>query len=182
MKQTKSGEITDAFWEQAEPLLPCKERDPDKSCQRKLGGGRHPLDPRKPLEAICYVLRTGIPWKALPQDFGASSAVHRSFRFWWEQGFFKAMRIAGFTSYEEAVGIPWAWLSADGCMTKAPLAQEAVGKKRQQTPYARSRKRSAPIPRRNRHEVSYLEAVLDAFVIARPDIVEQPHHWCLYNG
>ncbi|MDR1985535.1 MAG: transposase [Treponema sp.] len=86
------------------------------------------MDPRKPLEAIFYVLRTGIPWKTLLQDFGASSAVHRSFRFWWEQGFFNALRIAGLTSYEEAVGIPWAWLSADGCMTKAPLAQEAVGK------------------------------------------------------
>ncbi|MDR1985922.1 MAG: transposase [Treponema sp.] len=36
---------------------------------------------RKTLEAIFYVLRTGIQWKALPKDFGTSSAVHRYFRF-----------------------------------------------------------------------------------------------------
>jgi transposase len=157
MKQKNSWEITDAFWEKAAPLLPRKERNPNKNYRRKPGGGRSPLDPRKTLEAIFYVLRTGIQWKALPQGFGASSAVHRYFRFWCEEGFFKALWITGLASYEEAAGIQWEWLSADGCMTKAPLAQETVGKnptdrgkKRQQTPYARRRCGSASVPGRNR--------------------------------
>jgi transposase len=156
MKQKKSGEITDAFWEQAAPLLPRKERNLNKQYQRKPGGGRPPLNPRKTLEAIFYVLRTGIPWKALPRDFGASSAVHRYFRFWYEEGFFKALWSAGLASYEEVAGIRWEWLNADGCMTKAPLAPETVGrnptdpgKKRQQTPYARRRCGSTPVPGRN---------------------------------
>jgi hypothetical protein len=36
---------------------------------------------------------------------------------------------AGLENHAEAEGINGTWLSADGCMSKAPLAQEAVGKK-----------------------------------------------------
>ena len=149
MKQNHSWEITGEFWKQVEPLIPRKERDTTKSCRRKPGGGRHPMEPRKVLEAIFYVLRTGVQWKALPKEFGAASSIHRYFRCWCEQGLFQAMWGAGLHTYDEVQGIKWSWLSADGCMTKAPLAREAAGKnpadrwkKRQQTPYARRRGRS----------------------------------------
>ncbi|MDR0688898.1 MAG: transposase [Spirochaetaceae bacterium] len=128
MKQKHSWEITDGFWKLVEPLIPCKERDVTKTYRRKPGGGCHPLNPRTVLEAIFYVLRTGIQWKALPKEFGSSSSIHRYFRFWCEQGFFQAMWVAGLEKYDEVQGIKWPWLSADGCMTKAPLAQEAAGK------------------------------------------------------
>jgi transposase len=88
MKQKHSWEITDAFWEKAGPLVPRKTRDQNKEYQRKPGGGRPPLAPWKVLEAIFYVLRTGIQWKAHPKEFGAASAIRRYFRFWCEQGFF----------------------------------------------------------------------------------------------
>ena len=150
MKQKHSWEITDAFWEKAQPLIPKRERDSNKDYQRKPGGGRPPMEPRKVLKAIFYVLRTGIQWKALPKTFGAASAIHTYFLFWCEKGFFQALWIAGLDCYDEVKGIDWTWLSADGCMTKAPLAVETVGKnptdrgkKRQQTPPARRRRRSA---------------------------------------
>ena len=95
--------------------------------QRKPGGGRPPMSPRKVLEAIFFVLRTGIQWKALPKSFGSSSSIHRYFKFWAEAGFFKALWASGLKKYDEVVGINWEWLSGDGCMTKAPLAQETVG-------------------------------------------------------
>jgi transposase len=60
MKQTAAWKITDALWEKAKPLLPRKDRDPRKTYQRKPGGGRPSLDPRKTLDAVFYVLRTGI--------------------------------------------------------------------------------------------------------------------------
>jgi len=129
MKQTHSWEITDAFWEAAQLLIPRRERDSNKTYQRKPGGGRTPMEPRKALEAIFYVLRTGIQWKALPKTFGAASAIHAYFLFWCEQGFFQALWVAGLEEYDEAKGIDWTWLSGDGCMAKAPLAQETVGKK-----------------------------------------------------
>ena len=152
MKQHKSWEITDAFWEAAQPLIPQRERDANKAYQRKPGGGRPAMDKRRVLQAIFYVLRTGIQWKALPKTYGAASAVHSYFRFWCEKGFFENLWIAGLARYQEAQGIDWERLSADGCMTKAPLAQETVGpnptdrgKKRQQTPYARRWRRSATV-------------------------------------
>jgi transposase len=157
MKQKHSWEITDAFWEKAEPLVPRKKRDNSTEYQRKPGGGRRAMEPRRVLEAIFYVLRTGIQWKALPKEFGAASAIHRYFRFWCEQGFFEALWGAGLHTYTEVTGINWTWLSADGCMSKAPLALEAVGKnptdrgkKRQQTPYARRRSGSTAVPGGNR--------------------------------
>jgi len=157
MKQKHSWEITDEFWAFAEPLIPKKTRDPDKEYRRKPGGGRRPIEPRKVLEAIFFVLRTGIQWKALPKDFGASSAVHRYFMFWSEAGFFKALWACGLRKYDEAKGINWTWLSGDGCMTKAPLAQETVGanptdrgKKREQAAYVRGRRRGAPCDGNNR--------------------------------
>ena len=56
--------------------------------KRKPGEGRKPLDKRKVLEGIFYVLRTGCQWKALPKEYGASSSVHDYFREWSEAGFF----------------------------------------------------------------------------------------------
>jgi transposase len=128
MKQQHSWEITDTFWEAAKPLIPKRVRQTARKYHRKPGGGRHPMDPRRVLEAIFYVLRTGIQWKAIPKEFGAASSIHRYFRFWCEQGFFQALWVAGLKNYDETKGIDWTWLSADGCMSKAPLAQEAVGK------------------------------------------------------
>jgi transposase len=157
MKQKHSWEITDEFWAVAEPLIPKKTRGCDKEYQRKPGGGRHPMEPRKVLAAIFFVLRTGIQWKALPKDLGSSSAVHRHFMFWAETGFFKALWACGLRKYDEAKGINWTWLSGDGCMTKAPLAQETVGanptdrgKKRQQAAYPRRRHRGTPCHGNNR--------------------------------
>jgi transposase len=128
MKQQHSWEVTDAFWEAARPLIPKRERETAREYHRKPGGGCHAMNPRTVLEAIFYVLRTGIQWKAIPKTFGAASSIHRYFRFWCEQGFFQALWIAGLEHYEEGRGIDWTWLSGDGCMSKAPLAQEGVGK------------------------------------------------------
>ena len=157
MRQEKSWEITDAFWEAAEPLIPERERDSNKTYKRKPGGGRPPMEPRRVLEAIFYVLRTGIQWNALPKTFGSSSSIHCYFRFWCEKGFFQDLWVSGLSRYNETQGINWGWLSADGCMTKAPLAQEAAGrnptdrgKKRQQTPYARRRRGRTTVVSGNR--------------------------------
>jgi len=157
MRQNKSWEITDEFWEAAKPLIPLRERDSNKVYKRKSGGGRPPMNQRRVLEAIFYVLRTGVQWNALPKTFGSSSSIHRYFQLWCEKGFFEALWIRGLEKYDEVKGICWTWLSLDGCMTKAPLAQETVGKnptdrgkKWQQTPFARRRDRSTTINSSNR--------------------------------
>jgi transposase len=77
MKQEKSWEITETFWEAVKGLIPKAEREEGKEYKRAPGGGRKPMDPKRVLEAIFYVLRTGIQWKALPKEFGSSSSVHK---------------------------------------------------------------------------------------------------------
>jgi transposase len=52
--------VSDALWALIAPLLP--ERPP------RPKGGRPPLDDRKALEGVVFVLRTGIPGRACPGD------------------------------------------------------------------------------------------------------------------
>src|SRR4028119_288980 len=54
--------VSDALWAPIAPLLP--ERPP------RPRGGRPPLDDRKALEGVVFVLRTGIPRASLPQQVG----------------------------------------------------------------------------------------------------------------
>jgi transposase len=86
------------------------------------------MDPRRVFEAIIYVLRTGIQWKAIPKSvYGSPSAIHSYFQKWHRAGFFTELWRAGLAEYDEMEGIAWEWLSADGSQGKAPLALESVG-------------------------------------------------------
>jgi transposase len=127
MVQNKSWEITDEFWDRVKDLLVQNSREADKVYKRKPGGGRKPKDFRVVLSAIFYVLRTGTQWKALPEKYGSSSAVHRYFQLWSRHGVFLKMWQLGLMEYEETKGIQWEWQSIDGSMVKAPLALESVG-------------------------------------------------------
>lgn len=56
----ESWEVSDAFWERVEPLIPQRPtRRPRRKYKRKPGAGRKPEDRRQVFEAIVYVLRTG---------------------------------------------------------------------------------------------------------------------------
>lgn len=57
--------VPDAFWQRVAPLLPAPRP------KKKLGRPR--ADDRAALEAIVFVLRSGIPWEMLPRkQFGLS--------------------------------------------------------------------------------------------------------------
>lgn len=127
-RKLRSWEISDDFWTSVEPLLPDRRRDTKKKYHRKSGGGRKPLPKRRILEAIVFVARTGIQWKALPKaQFGAASSIHSYFQQWVNAGVFHAIWKAGLAEYDEMEGIAWVWQSADGGMVKAPLGRDAVG-------------------------------------------------------
>ena len=128
MGKIKAWEVSDAFWERVSALIPPPQRDASHIYRRKPGAGRPPMDPRKVFEAIVYVLRTGIQWKALPKAiYGSPSAIHAYFQKWHRAGVFTTLWRASLAEYDEMEGIAWQWLSADASQGKAPLALEAVG-------------------------------------------------------
>jgi transposase len=153
----QSWEVSDELWAKVEPLIPKPQRDPQKKYVRDPGAGRTPLFSRVIFEAIVYVLRTGIQWKALPKEFGSSSSIHRYFMKWQAAGFFERLWKVGLAEYDGMEGIAWEWQSVDGSLCKAHLATEAVGpnptdrgKKWEQTKHTRRRKWNPSIDRRRR--------------------------------
>ena len=59
--------VDDDLWTRIEPLLP--KRRP----RNRQYAGRKPIPDRAVLTGILFVLRSGIPWKMLPQEMGCGS-------------------------------------------------------------------------------------------------------------
>jgi len=74
-------DITDELWEKMKPLIPV----------RKKKSGYPPMEDRKAMNAIFYILQTGCPWKLLPKSLGAGSTVHNRFKAWKKAGVFKRL-------------------------------------------------------------------------------------------
>jgi transposase len=114
--------LPDLLWEQLEVLLP------EHKNTHRFGGGRPRTPDRVCADAIFFVLRTGVPWKALnATKFCPGSTAHDRFQEWVEAGVFLKLWEAGLLEYDFFEGIDWSWLSMDGCMTKAPLGGEKDG-------------------------------------------------------
>ncbi len=75
-------DITNEQWNRIEPII--KKLTPPKDPR-----GRPPRDPRHVLNGILWILRTGAPWKDLPQRYPPYQTCHRRFQQWVKQGIFK---------------------------------------------------------------------------------------------
>src|ERR1700694_6227355 len=69
-------DLSDDEWALLEPLLP-KSR---KSAR---------VDDRKIMDAIFYVLRTGMPWRDLPARYGPYTTAYNRFNRWSRRGIWK---------------------------------------------------------------------------------------------
>jgi transposase len=49
-------------------------------------GGRPPRNHRRVLDAVFWLMRTGIPWRDLPEELGNWNSVFRQFRRWADSG------------------------------------------------------------------------------------------------
>ena len=67
-KYYRSWTLSDELWERVKDEIPKRQRDENKTYKNKPGQGRKPIPPRKVLEGILYVLRTGCQWKAVPKQ------------------------------------------------------------------------------------------------------------------
>ena len=177
--------LPDGDWELIEPLLP--------KPKHKVVSGRPPMDNRKAMTAILYVLRTGCQWKALPRSLGAGSTVHFRFQQWAEAEVFKKMWKAGLLKMEEKKELDWTWQCMDGAMTKAPLGGEKTGKN--PTDRAKSGvKRSllteghgvpiaVAVEGANCHDKRLVKTTLRSMTIPRPRATKrEPQNMCMDNG
>lgn len=75
------GQVTDEHWAIVGPLLPSER-----------GRGCRPAhDNRRFFDGMMFLLRTGIPWRDLPEEFGNWNSIFRRFRRWCQQGVFDAI-------------------------------------------------------------------------------------------
>jgi putative transposase len=70
------SDLTDRQWRLLAPLVP----------PAKPGGRPRSADMREVVNAILYVLRNGVVWRALPHDFPPWKTVHHYFWTWRKDG------------------------------------------------------------------------------------------------
>ena len=108
--------VDDALWAELQPLLVI--------AKTRKKPGRPRLDDRAMFDGLIWLARTGGQWAALPRAFGAKSTVHARFQEWVEHGCLARAWARLLDVYDDAVGLDWAWPSADGCLVKAPLGKK----------------------------------------------------------
>ena len=92
--------IPDELWERIKPLLP-KEKNKGKGTK----GGRPNVDPRRAMNAIFHVLRTGCQWKAIPPSLGSGSTAHSYYKKWRMAGVFESIQRLDLVKYKVLIGI-----------------------------------------------------------------------------
>jgi transposase len=115
--------VSDALWQRIEPLLP-----PPKP-RRFRSPGRKPLDRRKVLTGIIFVLKTGIPWEDLPQEMGCGSGMSclNYFKAWHRAGVWVQLHQILLQELEDADKIDWSRGAVDGSMARALGGGEETG-------------------------------------------------------
>ena len=72
-------DLTEQQWNIVKNILPEDRVRPDKR-------GRPWSDPRKVLDGVLWIMRTGAPWKDLPGRYGPYQTAHRRFQNWVRSG------------------------------------------------------------------------------------------------
>jgi|SRR5262245_5810420 len=68
-------QLTDEQWQRIQYLF-----------RQPAATGRPLTDPRQVFQAILWILRTGAPWRDLPEEFGAWQTVYHHFNHWRKSG------------------------------------------------------------------------------------------------
>ncbi|WP_331753743.1 IS5 family transposase [Streptomyces sp. NBC_00826] len=112
------GDLTDEQWAVLEPLLPKGAR-----------AGRPPVWPRRQLiDGIRFRVRTGVPWRDVPVEYGPWGRVYDLFRRWQRNGTWHRI-LTRLQSLADAKGVITWDLSVDSTACRAH--QHAAGARKQ---------------------------------------------------
>lgn len=105
-------DLTAAQWQIVEPLLPQPKIRDD-------GRGRPWRDPRDVLNGILWILRTGAPWKDLPERYPPYQTCHRRFQAWVRSNTMESLLRALATDLKERGGLDLSECFIDGTFASA---------------------------------------------------------------
>jgi len=111
-------ELSDAQWERLGPLLP----------PQVAATGRPAKDHRTIINAILWRLKTGTPWRDLPERYGSWQTVYSRFRRWQRAGVWERVLAALQTEADATGDLDWSLHFVDGTTVRAH--QHAAGAKK----------------------------------------------------
>lgn len=114
-------DITDAQWNLINEFIP-------EDVVREDGRGRPWSDPRKALNGILWILRTGAPWKDLPVRYGAYQTVHRRFQHWRKHGVMESVLRGLARDLHQRGGLDLSVCFMDGSFSAAKKGASALAK------------------------------------------------------
>ena len=129
-------ELSNEQWERLQPLLP----------PQKPYTGRPAVDHRRILNGILWILRTGAPWRDLPERYGPWRTVASRFYRWQKAGIWERLFAAVQQQGDAAGHLDWAVHFVDGTVVRAH--QHAAGaKKGARTPQHEGAVKGASAPK-----------------------------------
>ena len=103
------GDLTNEQWAQLAPHLP----------PQKPHTGRPALDHRTVMNGILWVLRTGAPWRDLPERYGKWTTVYSRFQRWRKNGIWDRI-FSGLQEIKDRDGlVDWEIHFIDGSVVRA---------------------------------------------------------------
>ncbi len=112
-------ELEDAAWELIRDLVE----------HRPHGWGRQVEAPRRLLNGVFWILRTGAPWRDLPERYGPWQTVYHRFNLWQKQGVIDRMLERLQLKLDEQGYIDWELWCVDGSSVRAAKAAAGAGQR-----------------------------------------------------
>lgn len=114
-------DLTPEQWHVVDPLLAA---DPVRKDRR----GRPWSDRQQVLNGVLWILRTGAPWKDLPDRYGAYQTVHRRFQHWVRSGALAGALLAIAQDLKDRGGLDLRECFIDGTFVPAKKGGVASGR------------------------------------------------------
>jgi transposase len=158
--------LPDELWEIIRPVLP--------EHPSRVWGGRKPIEDRKALTGIIFVLKTGLPWEDLPQEMGCGSGMTcwRRLRDWQQAGVWDQVKQLLLNHLREADKLDFARAAVDSASVRAfgggektgpnPTDRAKPGSKHHVITDAQGTPLKVLVTGANRHDSTQLLSLVDA--------------------
>jgi transposase len=165
--------VSDELWQRIQPLLPLPKP------RRFHHPGRKPINRRKVLTGILFVLKTGIAWEDLPAEcgWGCGITCKRYLRRWQRLGVWQKLHELLLAELNEADRIDWSRALVDSSSLRSPgggadtgpnpTDRRKLGSKHHVITDAQGIPLAATLTGANRHDVTQLLPLVDAIPAVR---------------